>query len=258
MRNRPYGREQAPPPSFEEATNKRQKARAAGLDPNHWYVVARVSDLQPGDKREVVFWKRSVVLFRTEQGAFHALENRCAHRQIKLSKGEVEGCKLVCQYHGWKYDGTGRVVELSHDTFGHDIVNLRIPSYAVRLRYGFVWVFFGDQSRAASTPIPEIPELEVGSGWTSITCEFRWQAHHSMVLENVSDYTHEYLHRKTEPFRDARLKECSGEGDLIDVTYEAKIGASKLMNLFVDRQKAASGEMRLQYDYPYNRSNTDN
>jgi hypothetical protein len=31
--------EHRPPPSFENAANLRQKARAAGLDPSHWYPV---------------------------------------------------------------------------------------------------------------------------------------------------------------------------------------------------------------------------
>ena len=36
------------PPTFEEAKNKRQKVRAAGLDPNHWYAVLQSKNLAKG------------------------------------------------------------------------------------------------------------------------------------------------------------------------------------------------------------------
>ena len=80
-----YDRSWEPPPSFDEAKNSRQRVRSAGLDPNHWYVVARVGDIKRGETREVVFWRRSIALFRGEDGVHRAIENRCAHRQLARS-----------------------------------------------------------------------------------------------------------------------------------------------------------------------------
>ena len=42
----------------------RQKVRATGLDPNYWYAVEFADRIQPGQVLEVVFWKRSIALFR--------------------------------------------------------------------------------------------------------------------------------------------------------------------------------------------------
>ena len=33
---------------------------------------------------------------------------------------------------------------------------------------------------------------------------FTWLAHHSMIINNVSDFTHAYLHRRYRPFWDAK------------------------------------------------------
>jgi hypothetical protein len=82
------------PPSFEEARNRRQKIRSAGLDPNYWYAVLQAPELKKGEVREVFFWKRSIALYRDEQGEAHAIENRCAHRQLRLSAGKVEGLQF--------------------------------------------------------------------------------------------------------------------------------------------------------------------
>jgi hypothetical protein len=44
------------PPSFEEAKNRRQKVRAASLDPNYWYAVEHDHALKPGQVQSVRFW----------------------------------------------------------------------------------------------------------------------------------------------------------------------------------------------------------
>ena len=64
----------SPPPGFEEAGSLRQQARAAGLDPDYWYAVAEANQVKPGTVAEVVFWKRSIALFRGEDGVFRGRE----------------------------------------------------------------------------------------------------------------------------------------------------------------------------------------
>ena len=108
----------AGPPTFFEAHNRRQRARAAGLNPNYWYAVEHDKALTPGSVREVKFWGESIALFKGQDGTLSAIEDRCAHRQVKLSMGDVDGCNLVCMYHGWTYDGNGKVVEIPHELFG--------------------------------------------------------------------------------------------------------------------------------------------
>ena len=112
------------PPRFEEAGSLRQQTRAAGMDPDYWYAVEDMRRVKPGTVVEVIFWKRSIALFRGKDGAFYAIDNRCAHRQLKLSMGEVQGCRLVCAYHGWQYDGSGRCVGIPHDLSGRDLPKL--------------------------------------------------------------------------------------------------------------------------------------
>jgi len=184
------------PPGFYESTNLRQKVRATGLDPNYWYAVEEVRNMKPGSVTEIVFWKQSIALYRTKEGDFNALENRCAHRQIKLSLGDVDGCTLVCPYHGWSYDNAGRRADNRKEGDNPEKIRPSITSYPVKVRYGLVWLFPGDPERAAEQEIPDIPELEGKDRWACASLHFTWSAHHSMVIDNVSDFSHAYLHRK--------------------------------------------------------------
>jgi phenylpropionate dioxygenase-like ring-hydroxylating dioxygenase large terminal subunit len=245
------------PPPFAESSNRRQKARAAGMDPNYWYAVEYNDAVKTGQVIEVVFWKQSVALFRGADGKLRALENRCAHRQLKLSIGNVEDCRLVCAYHGWQYNEEGRVVDFSHDLFDKPTPQFRIRTYPVQVRYGLIWIFPGDPARASAVKIPDIPELEGADRWACVPVDFTWQAHHSMIIDNVSDFTHAYLHRKYRPFEDAKLTKCETSGDKVFVSYDTKVGRGKISGLFVDRDKVNTNHMDLCYEYPYQWSNTD-
>jgi phenylpropionate dioxygenase-like ring-hydroxylating dioxygenase large terminal subunit len=252
-----FGQPVAPPPTFAAARTRRTRARAAGMNPNHWYAVEQVVNMRPGTAREVVFWKRSIALFRAEDGRFHAIEDRCAHRQLKLSRGEVVGCHLVCPYHGWEYDGHGRVARIPHETFGIENPKFKIQEVPLQVRYGLVFLFPGDPELAERVPMPEIPQLEGPDRWVAAPpLDYTWRAHHSMILDNVSDYQHGYLHRDLEPFKDPVLRRFAVEGDTVHMWYRTAVGGGRLLNLFVPRDELTNPDIELCYEYPYHWSNS--
>lgn len=256
MGNFNYGAEQAAPPSFEEAKNLRQRARVAGMDPNYWYAVAMVSEVKPGEVKEVQFWKRSFALFRGQDGQLGCIENRCAHRQLKLSEGTVDGCTVRCAYHGWSYDCEGQLVDMPHDNFGKTL-RLKLDHFPIAERYGLIFLFPGDPELLSTRKIPEIPELAGPKPWTHDVLDFVWQGHHSMILDNVSDFTHGHLHRKWRPFEGDKLLSIEEGEDQVLLHYNAKIGAARVMDLLIDR-KAHAGDQHLScYQYPYQWSNTE-
>jgi hypothetical protein len=244
------------PPTFAEARNRRQKARSAGLHPDYWYAVEYAKSLKPGHAIDVQFWNRSIALFRDDAGALHAIENRCAHRQVKLSLGTVEGQCLVCPYHGWTYNGEGRVTAIPHELFGRPMPRFKVPSYPVRERYGLIWIFPGDPDLAEQRSIPEIPELEGSDRWACVPIDFTWRAHYSMIIDNVSDFTHAYLHRRYRPFVDAKLTYYQTLGDTVQLSYDTKVGQGRISGLFVDRKRVDTNHMDLGFQYPYQYSNT--
>ncbi len=250
-------RAQAPPPDFTEGATLRQRARAAGMDPDYWYAVEEVRRVKPGTVVEVVFWKRSIALFRADDGSFRAVENRCAHRQLKLSLGEVQGCNLVCAYHGWQYDGDGRCVVIPHERYGRGFPKLTLRTYPVQVRYGLVWLFPGDPEKAHERRIPDIPELEGPAPWACAPLTYDWSAHHSMVIDNVSDFSHAHLHRRYRPFDNATLTRCDTIGDSVHVAYKTRIGGGRITGRFVERDRVDTGQIELCYEYPYQWSNTD-
>ena len=244
------------PPGFDDARSQRQKARAAGLHPDYWYPVEYDHALARGKVIEVRFWNEPIALYRADDGRLFALENRCAHRQLPLSLGHVDGCHLTCMYHGWCYNGTGKLAGVDHDLFGKPALKVKIRSYPVQVRHGLIWIFPGDPDRAAERAIPDIPELGGSRRWPSVTIDFTWRAHHSMIFENIIDFTHAHLHRGYRPFVGARLLRCHTEGDHLRLAYETDVGRGRISGLFVDRKRVDTNSMELGINYPYQWSDT--
>jgi hypothetical protein len=245
-------------PSFLEARNRRQKARAAGMHPDYWYPVEWSRNLKRGKAMGTRFWGRPIAVFRDDNGQVHALEDRCAHRQVKLSLGQVDGCNLRCMYHGWAFSGDGKLAAIPHDLFGRPFpAQIKVGSYPVQERYGLIWIFPGDPEVAKTRKLPEIPELEGKSAWSCIPVDFTWRAHHSMVIDNVSDFTHEYLHRRSRPFANAKLTKLESVEDKVYVSYDTQVGTGRISGLFVPRDRINTDHMDLCYEYPFQWSNTD-
>ncbi len=83
------------------------------------YNLGPASRIPPGEGRSFEIAGRAVAVFRTRDGALHATQARCPHRQGPLADGLVGGRTVVCPLHAFKFDlATGAPV-------GNDCVALR-------------------------------------------------------------------------------------------------------------------------------------
>ncbi len=101
---------------------------------NHWHPVLLSKALKQ-KPLGIKLCGREIALFRTKNGEIGAIEDICPHRKMRLSKGWIEGEKLVCPYHGWNYqpDGTGY-------SPSNPNLNPCAKSFDVKEKYGLIWV----------------------------------------------------------------------------------------------------------------------
>jgi renierapurpurin 18,18'-hydroxylase len=168
--------------------------RRTGINPDFWYPVA-VSGSVPKNKTfATAFAGERIALYRGASGTVHALADRCAHRQVPLSMGVVDGEALRCCYHAWAYRGNGRISEIPYLPKGVDRPPRGVRGYPVREAYGLVFVFPGDPERAATTPLPELPEF-ASTAYRTMTFSRTVHCHYSFMHENLLDMNHQFLHR---------------------------------------------------------------
>ena len=168
--------------------------RRIGINPNFWYPVAVSGSVRKKKTFAATFAGERIVLYRGDSGTVYALEDRCAHRQVPLSMGVVEGDVLRCCYHAWAYRGNGRISQIPYLPKGVGRPPRGVRAYPVREAYGLVFVFPGDPQKAATTAPPELPEFDSAKHKT-MTFSRTVHCHYSFMHENLLDMNHQFLHR---------------------------------------------------------------
>lgn len=198
---------------------KQRYSLARVLD--HWYIAAASAELAAGPIQRTIF-DTPIVLFRAE-GRPVALLDRCAHRNVPLSLGYVEGERLVCGYHGWAYDQAGHcqdVPALCGVAAGRA---RRVPRFAAREAQGFVWVYMRPDVEPEVEPFA-FPNLDA-PGYATVrhTMDFAGSLH--ATLENILDVPHTaFLHRGL--FRGVKRNEITAVvrrfGDRVEAEYQGE------------------------------------
>jgi vanillate O-demethylase monooxygenase subunit len=154
-----------------------------------WHPVAFAADVA-GEPLAVTLLGEPVVVWRDSAGVAHAMTDVCIHRGTALSLGRVSGDEIVCPYHGWHYDGTGRCTLIPQLA-----VPDRVPQKAcVRAfecteRHGLIWVAMAPP-RWDLPDVPELASYESGA-WRAVSCgPYDWEAGASRQLENFTDFGH--------------------------------------------------------------------
>jgi phenylpropionate dioxygenase-like ring-hydroxylating dioxygenase large terminal subunit len=169
----------------------------------------------------LTLWHQPIVLYRDSQGKVQALEDRCPHRQVKLSHGQVIGDHLECAYHGWQFDATGACATVPYLAERQKLPTCRLRSYPVCEQDGFVWVFPGGAELAPATPLAGIPEWD-HLNYIATVSVIDCQAHFSFLIENLMDMYHGHLHQGYQAWASASLDKIEATGDRVDAHYTAQ------------------------------------
>ncbi len=142
---------------------------------NAWYVAGWSRDFGEPLKALEITGQR-LVMFREVSGAVKALEDRCPHRLLPLSKGKRIGDTIQCGYHGMTFDGAGKCVRVPGQE--NTPKSAYVEAFPVEERHGIVWVWMGDPELADPADIFDLPEFTQPG----------WHAHHGEGLHIKSNY----------------------------------------------------------------------
>jgi len=200
-------------------TMMRDDIRQSGINLNNWYVVAISKEVQ-NQPIGVRLWNQNIVLFRDSLGTIHALENRCPHRQVKLSHGKIVENNLECAYHGWQFNFQGECVTVPYLEDNQKLPkNCKIREYPVIELDGFIWLFPGDNSTEIQPlGVPEWDDLNYIATVSVIHC----QGHFSFLIENLMDMYHGHLHQDWQAWTDAILDKIEEDENRVDAYYQAQ------------------------------------
>lgn len=161
---------------------------------NCWQVIAFSSEIVDAPLARTVCGE-SIVLFRTPAGDAVALADRCPHRFVPLSLGQVVGDQIQCGYHGLCFDTDGACVRVP----GQDTVptRARVRKYPLVERYAFAWIWLGDVALADPVTIPDFHWVD-DPAWAAVNGYHHFGANYQLVNDNLLDLSHEsFVHEET-------------------------------------------------------------
>jgi phenylpropionate dioxygenase-like ring-hydroxylating dioxygenase large terminal subunit len=181
---------------------------------NAWYVAAPSAHVG----RDLLARRiadEPMVLYCTAGGSPVALEDRCPHRGYLLSRGKLDADLLVCGYHGFTFDPSGRCVAVPGQTSIPAAARTR--AYPVVERDGVIWVYAGNPALADPAAIPSHAWL---AEWNCVGGYARIRARVVLLIDNLVDLSHEtYLHPSQigSPEVAETPIESSADGDVVRI-----------------------------------------
>jgi phthalate 4,5-dioxygenase oxygenase subunit len=134
----------------------------------YWFPVLLSEELPKPDcpPKRVTIMSEKLVAFRASDGRVGLVDERCPHRGASVFFGRNEEHGLRCVYHGWKFDVTGRCVDMPSEPPESSFKNkVAITAYPCEDRGGIIWAYMGPPEHK-----PAFPELE----WTKIPASHRY------------------------------------------------------------------------------------
>lgn len=220
---------------------------------NHWYVVARSSEVT-AQPHGVTLWKQPIVLYRQSNGEICALEDRCPHRFVKLSAGKVKGDGLECAYHGWRFNAEGNCVSIPYLTEKQKLPPCQLRRYPVQEADGFIWIFLGNEPE--KVPRFQVPEWD-HLNYIATVSIIETEAHYSYLIENLMDMYHGHLHEDLQAWTDAKLENIEEDEHQVHGYYQAQsyYRIDKIWSIsqlfFPSLRQLHSEPLTVSYVYPH-------
>jgi phenylpropionate dioxygenase-like ring-hydroxylating dioxygenase large terminal subunit len=151
-----------------------------------WHPVARAGEVteQP---HGVMLLGEPWVLYRSG-GAVRAFADRCPHRHCPLTLGHCEAGVLQCAYHGWRFDGDGRCVEIPALGEGATLPPTARLTPAAEVTEAHGIVFLAPDSPIA--PLGAIPEAADDTFLEGLLPTLRTRGSAGLLADNFLDIAH--------------------------------------------------------------------
>lgn len=147
-----------------------------------WLHLTHTTALpKPGSYKTFTIANHSLLLIRGKDGQLRCFHNICRHRAYTVAT-KAEGCSqvLMCKYHGWTYDSTGKLIRAPkfEDVAGFD----RGANGLFEVRTfvdssGFVYVnldVYGSDGLTIRVGVPIRAKLDLIENW-NVEAPFNWK-----------------------------------------------------------------------------------
>ena len=230
--------------------------RKTDSHPDFWYPIAWSEEVKAGAMIARRYAGEPVAVVRAKDGSLFALENRCAHRQVPLTHGVVNGCTVKCGYHGWSYNAEGKCIDVPY--LGRERLPNGVKSYPCHEVDGLIFIFPGDPALADARR-PKALGAKADGQYKTRQLNREVAAHYTFMHENLFDMNHQFLHRRQMGTIKAKCLGRRHGDDWAEVDYTfsrtegaSTVGESAILGVMRKRGEGDNTDlMTIRTGYPY-------
>lgn len=110
---------------------------------NDWHVIARSEDIKCGTLTSAKLLDTDLVLWRNSDAQVVVWEDRCPHRSIRLSRGQILNDRVVCAYHGLVFNNAGQCIMAPAHPDYTPPKQACVTTFNAQEKYGLVYACLG-------------------------------------------------------------------------------------------------------------------
>lgn len=178
----------------------RPKAAERNLDmpfPYGWYPALLSSELAAGEVKPLRAFATEFVIWRGEDGKVRMLDAYCKHLGAHMGHGgKVDGNRLECPFHAWRYNGEGVVEEIPYSkSIPPQVKRPCEKLWHVTEENRWIWFWYHPAGAAPMWDVEVVPETS-SPDWTDYDI-YEWNVYGSIqnMAENGVDAAHfKFIH----------------------------------------------------------------
>ena len=164
--------------------------------PNQWYAILDSNEVRSGKLVGVTRMGEKLVAWRDSKGQVTVMRDLCPHRGVALSAGELKGDCIMCPFHGFEYDTSGRCTLIPANGRGAPVPKaFQVQAYPTHEAHGFIFIWWGKPE--GEVPPPRFFD-DIDDTFSYGAIRDPWRTHYSRPIENQLDTPHvPFVHRTT-------------------------------------------------------------
>ena len=164
-----------------------------------WYVIGTPSDISYRKAFKATVWGNQYAIWiNSTTGEYYAIDDVCPHKGASLSNGKLIGGCLACPYHGYEYNGDGKLVTVPgiqfqqhHNSAANTLPAYDSSKYTVVEKNGWVYLnTFPTYLHTQQLEINIFNEPEANSGFSCVFLEMDFDCYARILSENSLDVMH--------------------------------------------------------------------
>lgn len=185
--------------------------------PEGWYFVTSRQEVQKAGLIQRTWMGETIVIWYDEMGSVCVADSFCPHLGADMGPaagGRVCDGRLVCPFHGFEFDVTGRCVATP---YARPPKSARLRTFETREVLDLIFAWWGNEGREPQWSLPA--DTPAQNGWSSLDIStVRFPGHPQETTENSVDlghlrYVHGYGNVK-------RVERASVDGPLLVSRFE--------------------------------------